>query len=132
MPVALVKSEVRKASMVLPMGVMQPRPVTTTRFTRSPMWLGCGDGSRRLGGDEFLDAFDHVAYGFDGAEGVIGDLDGERLFDLEGDVDLVERIDAELIEGALEGDGVLGNALGFGDDLDTALGDVFHGGAAFF
>ena len=78
-----------------------------------------------------MDAFDHVAYGFDGAEGVVGDLDAEGFLDFEGDVDLVEGIDVELVEGALEGDGVLGNGLGFGDDLDTALGDVFHDGAAF-
>lgn len=34
MPVAPVKREVWKSGTELPMGVMQPRPVTTTRFTQ--------------------------------------------------------------------------------------------------
>ncbi len=49
---------------------------------------------------EFGYAFDHVAYGFDGAEGFVGDVDVEGLFDLEGDVDLVEGVDVQLLEGA--------------------------------
>src|ERR1700722_5290813 len=132
MPVAPAKRELRKSSRVLPMGVMQPRPVTTTRFTRlSDAGLGGRDRGVRFCCDELLHSFDHVAYGSDGTESFVGDLDGEGFLDLERDVDLVEGIRVELIEGALEGDGVPGNGLGFGDDLNTVLGDVFHGGAAF-
>lgn len=65
------------------------------------MSSGGGDGRA-----EFSDAFDHIAYGFDGAEGFVGNLDVEGLFDLEGDVDLVEGVDVELVEGAGQRDGV--------------------------
>ena len=143
MPVAPVKREVRKSATVLPMGVMQPRPVTTTRFNAAPLAISIssyksqgscvravsgGGGGRRFGGVEFGHAVDHVAYGFDGAEGVVGDLDVEGFFDLEGDVDLVEGVDVELFEGAGERDGVGGDALRLGDDFNTAAGDVVHGG----
>jgi len=49
-----------------------------------------GDNGRGMGGAEFADAVDHVAYGFDGAEGIVGDFDVEGLFDFKGDVDFVE------------------------------------------
>ncbi len=71
--------------------------------------LGGGDGGGS--GGKFGDAFDHVAYGAEGAEGFVGDLDVEGLFDLEGDVDLVEGVDVELVEGVGERDGVRGDAL---------------------
>ncbi len=57
------------------------------------------------GGAELADAVDHVAYGLEGAQGFVGDLDVEGLFDLEGDVDLVEGVDVELLEGVVERDG---------------------------
>jgi hypothetical protein len=82
------------------------------------------------GGAEFGDAGDHVAYGFDGAECVVGDFDVEGLFDLEGDVDFVEGVDVELVEGAGQRDGVGGDALRLGDDVNTAAGDLVHGGPA--
>jgi hypothetical protein len=90
-----------------------------------------GSGGGRVGGLESGYAFYHVAYGADGAEGVVGDFDIEGFFDLEGDVDLVERVDVELIEGAGKRDGVGRDALGLGDDFDTAAGNVGHGVQAF-
>ena len=51
----------------------------------------------------------------------------EGFFDLERDVDLVEGVNVELIEGAGKGDGVGRNALGLGDDFDAAAGNVGHG-----
>ncbi len=72
-----------------------------------------------------LDADDHVAYGLEGAERIVGDLDVEGLFDLEGDVDLVEGVDVELFEGAGERDGVGGDVLGLGDDVDQRLAMSF-------
>ena len=74
---------------------------------------------------DFADSCDYVAYGFEGAEGVVGDLDVEGLLDLEGDVDLVEGVDGEGVEGAVERDGLGRDALRFGDDVDAALGYVF-------
>jgi hypothetical protein len=84
---------------------------------------GCGGG----GGAEFGYAVDHVAYGLDAAESFVGYLDVEGLFDLEGDVDLVEGVDVELVEGAGQCDGVRRDALRFGDDVNTAVGNVVHG-----
>ena len=78
---------------------------------------------------EFGDAVDHVAYSLDAAQGFVGDLDVEGLFDLEGDVDLVEGVDVELVEGGGQRDGVRGDALGLGDDGDAAAGDLIHGGS---
>jgi hypothetical protein len=79
------------------------------------------------GGGEFGDALDHVAYGAEGTESFVGNLDVEGLFDLEGDVDLVEGVDVELVEGIGERDGVRGDAFGFSDDVDAAYGDIVHG-----
>src|SRR5271154_2569138 len=145
MPVTPLKREVRKSATELPMGVMQPRPVTTTRFNAAPLaisllvinqwgrkaWrlLRGGDGGGRVGGAEFGDAFDHVAYGFDGAERVVRNLDVEGLFNLKGDIDLVEGIDVELVEGAGQRDGVGGDALRLGDDVNTAAGNLVHDGS---
>src|SRR5271170_794716 len=98
MPVVPAKREVRKSATELPIGVMQPKPVTTTRFTTDPLAVSvpsykslaaeavCGSGGGggwRLGGVKFGDSGDHVADGFDAAEGVVGDLDVECFFDLE-------------------------------------------------
>ena len=76
---------------------------------------------------EFGDSVDHVAYCFDAAEGFVGDFDIEGFFYFEGDVDLVEGVDVELFERAGERDGVGGDALRFGDYVDTACGDLVHG-----
>src|SRR5580704_19603207 len=101
MPVVPLKREVWKSATELPMGVMQPSPVTTTRFNAAPLAIpflvinhraeargvlgGSGRGWR-FGGLEFGDAVDHVAYGSDGAESFVRDIDAKGLFDLEGDV----------------------------------------------
>ena len=143
MPVIPLKREVRKSVTELPMGVMHPRPVTTTRFNAAPLgdssfsyksrgrsgFASGGGGGGGLDGVEFGDAVDHVAYGFDAAESFVGDLDVEGLFDFEGDVDLVEGVDVELVEGRGQRDGVRGDALGLGDDGNTAAGDLIHGGS---
>src|SRR5256885_2279227 len=76
-----------------------------------------GGGGRGFLGLKFGDAVDHVAYGSDGAEGLVGDIDVEGFFNFEGDVDLIERVDVELFEGAGDGDGVGGDTLRFGDDV---------------
>jgi hypothetical protein len=93
--------------------------------------VGCG-GRWSDGGSKAGDAFDHVAYGLEGPESVIGNLDGEGLFDLEGDVDLVEGVDVELVEGAGQSDRARGYALRFRDDFNAACGDVVHGGSTSF
>ena len=61
-----------------------------------------------LGGFGGLEAFyagDDVGYGAEGVEGGVGDFYGEELFYLEGEVDLVEGVDLELVEGGGGGDG---------------------------
>src|ERR1700687_5795590 len=85
-------------------------------------WLVCGgsDGGGRFRGLECGDAVDHVAYGSDGAEGFVRNVDVEGLFDLEGDVDLVEGVDVEFFEGAGKRDGVLGAALRLGGVFNAA------------
>ena len=60
---------------------------------------------------EHDDSVDDVAYGSEVAECVVWDFDLEGLFDFEGDVDLIERIDVELLEGGVEGDRVGRDAL---------------------
>ena len=70
-----------------------------------------------------------VAYGLERAERIIGDRDVECFFDLEGDVDLVERVDVQLFKGGIEVDGIGGDVFGLGDDFDRALGDVVHDGS---
>jgi hypothetical protein len=79
------------------------------------------------GGGELCYALDHVAYGAEGTEGFVRDLDVEGFFDFEGDVDLVEGVDVEFVEGIGEGDGVRGDAFGFSDDVNAACGDIVHG-----
>jgi hypothetical protein len=73
---------------------------------------------------EAVDSGDDVAYGAEGVEGVVGNLDGEELFDLEGQVDLVEGVDVELFEGGGRGDGVWREGFGFGDEVDDTGCDV--------
>src|SRR5690348_14886113 len=136
MPVMPEKSEWVKSSIVLPMGVTQPRPVTTTRFTIGCLLLeelGCGAGGIAGGSCgllllEHFDAFDHIADGLQAAERVVGNFDVEGLLDLERDVDLVERVDVQLFKRAVQSDGLGRDALRLGDDLDAAAGDVVHGG----
>ena len=91
-----------------------------------------GDGIGGVGGAEAGDAFDHITNGLEGAKGFVGNLDGESFLDLEGDIDFVEGVDAELVEGAGEGDGAGGDALRFSDDIDAAGGDVVHGDSTSF
>src|SRR5579871_730239 len=111
-PVMPEKSEWRKSSTVLPMGVTQPKPVITTRFTStgSPrsraVELRCGHVGWRLVFAELVDAAYDVAYGLEGAECVVWDFNIEGFFDFEGDVDLIERVNVELLEGGVEVDRV--------------------------
>ncbi len=69
---------------------------------------------------------------FQGAEGFVGDLDRKCFFDLEGDVDLIEGVDVELVEGAGQGHRVGGDVLRFCDDLNAACGDIVHGVSTSF
>ena len=75
----------------------------------------------RTGGEDGTNAGDDIANGLECSESVVGDLDIERLLDLEGNVYLVEGVDGERIECALERDGLGRNALRFGDDVNATL-----------
>jgi len=78
------------------------------------------------GAAEFGYAVDHVAYSLDASKGFVRDLYIEGLFDLKGDVDHVEGVDAKLVEGGGQRDGVGSDALRLGDDGDTAAGNLVH------
>jgi hypothetical protein len=97
----------------------------TVSSLRQP--LGSCNCGRRDGCAQFRDAFDHVADRAECTERFVGDFDVKCLFDLEGDVDLVEGVDVELIEGAGQRDRAGRDTLRFGDDVDTAVSDVVHG-----
>src|SRR6266702_3091622 len=83
-------SESLNTSTELPIGVMHPKPVTTTRITESSH-LGahsrilcvralCRRGIRRRGGAESCDPADYVSHRLQRVEAVIGNLDAEHLF----------------------------------------------------
>jgi hypothetical protein len=81
------------------------------------------------GGYGFLlqadDAIDDVADRLERGDGVVGNLDIEGVFDLERDVDLVERVDLQLVEGLVAGYRFFRDELRLRDDGNAALLDRF-------
>ena len=75
------------------------------------MELRCGYVGWRLVFAELVHAADDVADGLDAAERVVWDFDLECFFDFKGDVDLIKRVDVELVEGGVQGDRVGRDAL---------------------
>ena len=59
--------------------------------------------------------------------GLIGDVDVELTLHREENVDPVERIDAQLLEGAVGGDLLLGEMLRRGDDCSDSFGQFVVG-----
>ena len=96
-----------------PRAEMTPTPVTATRCG-----IVSGDGGlvslSTL--QKLRDTVDHVAHGSQILSSIIGNIDIKFAFHREQDVDAVQRIDAELLEGAVGGDLLLGKMLGCGDD----------------
>src|SRR3954463_8492443 len=98
--------------------------------TRSISWKysSCIGGGRALGGNQFVDAIaqvfqDEILFG--GGLAVVDflgplfqrHLDPERLVDGEGDVEKVEAVDAQLLDGvAFRRDRVARDVAGFGDN----------------
>jgi hypothetical protein len=73
--------------------------------------LRCDYVGWRLIFAKLVDSAYDVAYGLEVAECVVWDFDLESFFDLEGDVDFIERVDVEFLEGGVWGDRVGGDAL---------------------
>src|SRR5271170_7462466 len=85
------------------------------------------NGRRGLGCSELGNPTDHIPHGLQSTQSVVRYLNGKGLFNLKRDVNLVQRVDVEFVKRALEGDGVRGYALRFGDDFNAAAGDIVHG-----
>ena len=117
----------QKASVPLPKALTTPVPVMTTRFTLLNLWLCRGASGRRavvcgvLCLEEHGDSVDHLVDVGDLLGLLVIDLDVEFAFEIEEDVEAVEGVDAEALEGALGGDGLDGEALIGGDDPQDSL-----------
>src|ERR1043166_8038530 len=109
---------------------------STLRSTmRSISWKysSCIGGGRALGGNQFVDAFAEVFQN----EILLGrrlavvnflgplfqrHFDPECLVDGEGDVEEVQTVDSEIVDGvAFGGDGVTRNVAGFGDNVGDLI-----------
>src|SRR5580704_8405125 len=96
-----------------------PAPVTTTRRCMS----GPEGRLASLATFEQLgDAVHDVAHRSDILRGVVRNIYVELVFHREKNIDPVQRIDAELFEGAVGLDLLLGEMLGRGDDSSDAFG----------
>src|SRR5436305_665702 len=99
--------------------------------TRSISWKysSCIGGGRALGGNQFVDAITQVFQDeilFGGGLAVVDflgpffqrHLDPERLVDREGDVEKVEAVDSQVVDGvAFRRDGIARNVTGLGDNV---------------
>src|SRR6185437_11910109 len=69
-----------------------------------------------------------IAEGLDGLGGIVGDLDREFLFEGHHELDLVERIGAQVVdEAGLFGDLLRIDIEVLDDDLPDAISDIGHG-----
>lgn len=74
-----------------------------------------------LAGLQAEDPIDHITDGLQAGDGIVRDPNVERVFYFKGDIDLVERVDLEFVEGSLAIDVVDRDQFGFRDDGDAAL-----------
>src|ERR1700722_3593165 len=95
MPQVPATRERQKASRVRPIGLMTPTPVMTTRGT-SAFRSGLG-----LGLDQVRNAGDHLRNVLNLLGLFIINLDVELTLQIEEDIQAVERVDAQLLEGAI-------------------------------
>ena len=84
-------------------------------------------GSGVLFGSQIADAFNHVADGAQRVDRGIRNLDGKELFDLKGEIDLVEGVDVQFVKGGGRRDGGRRDRLRAGDQIDDGGIDVGHG-----
>ena len=124
MPERPAWSACQNSPMLWPSAEMTPMPVTATR-------RGMLGADRRLislaAFEQLGDSVDHVAHRAQALRGVVGDIDVEFAFDGEKDIDPIQRVDAELLKGAVGGDLLLGKMLGRGNDAPDPRGQFFVG-----
>src|ERR1035437_5752113 len=136
MPVRPAYSESRNVSTELPIGVMHPKPVTTTRINESSL-LGPharatsqpASGRRRIRrrcSAQALHAADHISHWLQRVEAVIGNLDAKHLLHGEAEVDFVQRINLQCVERAVHPDVRCRQDLRLGDEFDDSGLDVVH------
>ena len=106
----------QKASVPLPKALTAPVPVMTTRFTLVNLRLGGRRSGRStvagfLGFHEHGDAVDHLVDVGDLLGLLVVDLDVEFAFEVEEDVEAVERVDAEGLKAAVGSNGLERDAL---------------------
>ena len=91
---------------------MTPMPVTATRRVIL--------GEQLLSQHQLLNSLHHLAYGFNGRRLLIGNRDIELILDGEQDIHAVERIEFQVRESLVDGDGFRRQVLGFRNHLDHA------------
>src|SRR5258708_25502908 len=124
----------RKASLVpTPTGVTSPMPVMTTRsmtricenFGLAARPEGPTDAALPLLLSVLLDVVDRVLHGPDLLGVLVGDVDFERLFEREHELDQTERVGAEVVDEARLGlDVLLVDVELLSDDPLDLAGDV--------
>src|SRR5437868_3432537 len=124
MPLRPSRSACQKLETSCPRAEMAPSPVMATRR------IGSGGGAGAAGGER-AHAVNHLAHAADGARLLVGNGNVERALHLEQNVHAVERINPQLLEGAVRGDALGGEALDGRDDRDDFFFQrIGHGVAA--
>lgn len=107
----------QKASVPLPKALTTPVPVTTTRFTLL-CWRSFG-----LRIDELGNAIHHLVDVLDLLGVFVVDLDVELAFEIEEDVEAVERVNTEGLKAAVGCNGLERNTFGGRDDFQNSILD---------
>src|SRR5579864_315793 len=113
-------SELQNSAALRPRAEMAPMPVVTARRIRL-LFLRLRAGRLRY---QFFDALDHLPDAADLLGLLVGNRDVELVFQREQDIDAVHRIDAQLLERAVDGDFFGADPLGGGDNLEHSLGQL--------
>src|SRR5271165_6132201 len=110
------------------MAEITPKPVTATRRGMFRARLGASCRLVPLAALQQLgDSVDHVAHRAQALRGFVRNIDVEFGFDSEENIDAIERVDSELLKGAVSGDFLLGKMLGGGNNASHSGGQFFVG-----
>ena len=102
MPERPACSACQNSPLLWPSAEMTPRPVTATRRACQALSRRLSPLAVRLGSPrELRDAVDHIANRTQILRGIVRNIDIEFALHREKDVDAVQRIDAELLKGAV-------------------------------
>src|SRR5262249_22497160 len=112
MPQVPATRERQNVSRVGPMGLMSPMPVITTRCTSAFSRGGVGLDQVGDSGDHFGNVLNLLGL-------FIINLDVEFAFQIEQDVEAVERIDAQLFEATVGAHRFEWDAASVGNDLEN-------------